>query len=403
MRTIIKTTLLLGFALRVSGAEPNSLSKFLDAVEANNPELRAASAKVEAADAASPLARALPDPEVSAMFENMGGDTDLRRIGVSQTLPAWGMRDAGSDMSRAEIDAAKARQDQLRARLRGETIRRWADVATMDAEIELQQNRLSLWENLVAVAEAHVRGGAPARDLWRAQDRHAMAADMLKTLQSRRSGMAAGLTRLARQDPGGSLTLPSLSKLSELSDLSDQTPTLRVAAAMQAMAASEERMARAERRPMVMLMLEQEFAPSGGNGMGEDATMASIGVSIPLWPDKNRARIAQARARQATADAEADSMADMQEADVLMLRADLADAGRRQDFVREDLLPRAENTLAVTRDAYRAGTAPFTDLLEAEERLLQLRLSDIFARRDALRAAAGLETLGFPFTWSTQS
>lgn len=229
-----------------------------------------------------------------------------------------------------------------------------------------------------------------------------MAADMLKTLQSRRSGMAAGLTRLARQDPGGSLTLPSLSKLSELSDLSDQTPTLRVAAAMQAMAASEERMARAERRPMVMLMLEQEFAPSGGNGMGEDATMASIGVSIPLWPDKNRARIAQARARQATADAEADSMADMQEADVLMLRADLADAGRRQDFVREDLLPRAENTLAVTRDAYRAGTAPFTDLLEAEERLLQLRLSDIFARRDALRAAAGLETLGFPFTWSTQ-
>lgn len=380
-------------------ADSSALSDFLDAVEANNPEIRAAASGVEAARAGEALARAIPDPEIAAMYGDLGGETELRRLSVSQTLPAWGMRDAGRDMSRAEIDAAAARQDQVLARLRGETVRRWADVAAMDAEIGLQQERLTLWENLVAVAEARVRGGAPALDLWRARDRHAMAADMLETLQSRRRGMAAGLTRLARQDPGGPLSLPTPSDESDGSDGSDLTPALRLAAAKQAMAASEERMARAERRPMIMLMARQEFATSGG--MGEDMTMATVGLSIPLWPDKNRARIAQARARQATADAEADSMADMQNADVLMLRADLADARRRQKFVREDLLPRAENTLAVTRDAYRAGTAPFTDLLEAEERLLQLRHSDIFARRDALRAAAGLETLGFPFNWST--
>ncbi len=398
-RTLRTTALLLGFALRIPGAEPISLPAFLEEAEAQYPELQAAAARVGAARAGRPLAEALPDPEVSVMFENMGGDTDLRRIGVSQTLPAWGMRDAGRNMSDAETETALARRDLVLARLRGDVIRRWADLAAMDAEIALQQERIGLWEDLLAVAEIRVRAGAPARDLWRAQDRRAMAADMLETLQSRRSGMAAGLKRLARSDPGGPLELPHPPEPTDPSD--EDTPALRVAAAMQAMAASEERMARAERRPMVMLMLEQEFAPSGGMGMEEDATMASIGVSIPLWPDKNRARIEQARARQATADAEALSMADMQDADLYMRRADLADARRRQDFVREDLLPRAENTLAVTRDAYRAGNAPFTDLLEAEERLLQLRLTDIHARRDALRAAAGLETLGFPFDWST--
>jgi cobalt-zinc-cadmium efflux system outer membrane protein len=395
----MKTLSLLWAALPLlAQAEPLSLPDFLDLLEARNPELRAAAASVEAAAAGLPLARALPDPEVSVLFETMGGDTDLRRIGVSQTLPARGMRDAGRDMSRAETDTARARHDQLRARLRGETVRRWADVAAMDAEIALQQERVSLWENLLAIAETRVRAGAPARDLWRAQDRLAMAGDMLATLQSRRNGMAAALTRLARTNPGSPLALPDPT---DPTDLSDQTPTLRLAAAMEAMADSEARMARTERRPMVMLMLEQEFAPSGGMGMGEDATMATVGFSLPLWPGKNRARIHQAEARQAAASAEALSMEDMQDAELHMLRADLADARRRLNFVREDLLPRAENTLAVTRDAYRAGTAPFTDLLEAEDRLLQLRLSEIFARRDALRAAAGLETLGFLFDWST--
>lgn len=380
-------------------ADTISLPTFLKRVEADNPELRAAAAGVDAAAAGRPLARALPDPEVSAMFENMGGETDLRRIGVSQTLPAWGMRDAGEGMSRAETDAAKARHDQLLARLRGESIRRWADLAAMDAEIALQAERIGLWKNLVDTAEIRVRAGAPARDLWRAQDRLAMAGDMFATLKSRRQGMAAALTRLARTDPGAPLTLPDPSDPTDPTDQTDPTPTLRLATAMEAMAESEARMARSERRPMVMLMLEQEFAPSGGMGMGEDATMASVGLSIPLWPGKNRARIDQAKARQAAAAAEALSMEDMQDADVQMRRADLADARRRLNFVREDLLPRAENTLAVTRDAYRAGNAPFTDLLEAEDRLLQLRLSEIFARRDALRAAAGLETLGFPFNW----
>ncbi len=393
--------LLLGLLPLLAHAEPLSLPDFLNLLETRNPELRAAAASAEAAEAGLPLARALPDPEVSVMFETMDGETDLRRIGVSQSFPARGMRDAGGDMSRAETDAAQARHDQLRARLRGEVIRRWADLAAMDAETALQQVRIGLWEDLLATAEIRVRAGAPARDLWRAQDRLAMAGDMLETLKARRQGMAAALTRLARTDPGAPLSLPVLSDPTDRSDLSDRTPSFRLAAAMEAMAGSEARMARSERRPMVMLMLEQEFAPSGGMGMGEDATMASVGLSIPLWPGKNRARIHQAEARQAAAAAEALSMEDMQDAELHMLRADLADARRRLNFVGDDLLPRAKNTLAVTRDAYRAGNAPFTDLLEAEDRLLQLRLSEIFARRDALRAAAGLETLGFPFDWST--
>ncbi|MCC5842772.1 MAG: TolC family protein [Verrucomicrobia bacterium] len=393
--------LLLGLLPLLAQAEPLSLPDFLNLMETRNPDLHAAAASVDAADAGRPLARALPDPEVSAMFETMGGETDLRRIGISQTFPARGMRDARQQMSRAETDAARARQDQLRVRLRGEVIRRWADLAALDAETALQQERIGLWEDLLATAQIRVRAGAPARDLWRAQDRLAMAGDTLETLKSRRNGMAAALTRIARTDPGAPLTLPDPTDPTDRSDRSDQTPTLRLASAMQAMADSEARMVRTERRPMVMLMLEQEFAPSGGMGMGEDATMASVGLSIPLWPGKNRARIERAEARQAAAAAEALSMEDMQDAELHMLRADLADARRRLTFVREDLLPRAENTLAVTRDAYRAGNAPFTDLLEAEDRLLQLRLSEIFARRDALRAAAGLETLGFTFDWST--
>lgn len=390
--------LLWGLLPLLAPAEPLSLPDFLDLLETRNPDLQAAAASAEAAEAGLPLARALPDPEVSVMFENMGGETDLRRIGLSQTLPARGMRDAGRDMSLAETNAARAGHDQLRARLRGEVIRRWADLAAMDSETALQKERIGLWEDLVATAEIRVRAGAPARDLWRARDRLAMAEDMLQTLHARRNGMAAALTRLARTDPGAPLTLPDPT---DRSDPSDQTPALRLAAAMESMADAGAAMARSERRPMVMLMVEQEFAPSGGMGMGEDATMASVGLSLPLWPGKNRARIEQAEARKRAAAAEALSMEDMQNAELHMLRADLADARRRLTFVQEDLLPRAENTLAVTRDAYRAGTAPFTDLLEAEERLLQLSLSEIFARRDALRAAAGLETLGFPFDWST--
>ena len=66
---------------------------------------------------------------------------------------------------------------------------------------------------------------------------------------------------------------------------------------------------------------------------------------------------------------------------------------RRQVLYRDDILPKARETLESTTASYRSGRAALIDLIDAQRTLLQFDLALERARTDAFIAAARLRAL----------
>ncbi len=81
-----------------------------------------------------------------------------------------------------------------------------------------------------------------------------------------------------------------------------------------------------------------------------------------------------------------------QEARVLRVE-EFADAGRKRSLFRDTLVPKAEQGLGAARTAFAAGKASFTDLIDAERTLLELRLMAARASTDQQIRLAELERL----------
>ena len=131
---------------------------------------------------------------------------------------------------------------------------------------------------------------------------------------------------------------------------------------------------------------------------GKDPIVAKIGLTLPVWRDKYSAarRAAQARERaalQQLRDTENELIARLE-----MALYGFRDAERRTALYRDDLLPRAEQSLSVTQQAFAAGETSYLDLIDAQRARLDFQLAYERARTDTAQRLAEIEMLvGLPF------
>jgi outer membrane protein TolC len=127
---------------------------------------------------------------------------------------------------------------------------------------------------------------------------------------------------------------------------------------------------------------------SGRNGFG-----FQVGMTIPLWFDKNRGRVARAEAgvRKAKA-AEEVSITDIRTR-VHDLFFRLNNAQRLIALYQNDLLPQAENALGIAEIWYREGQASFSDFVETQGVYYNFQLSLARASADYGKVLAALEQL----------
>jgi len=121
-----------------------------------------------------------------------------------------------------------------------------------------------------------------------------------------------------------------------------------------------------------------------------------LSMTLPIWRDKLAAQIAAAqRTRQAAvarlSSAQIDLAVDFAE-QTYMLR----EANRELTLLLDRLLPRARQSLAVSRAAYRSGQVDFLNVMDAERTLLNFQLDEIAAQtqREIARAELRLVVAG---------
>ncbi|RKX46416.1 MAG: TolC family protein, partial [Verrucomicrobia bacterium] len=126
---------------------------------------------------------------------------------------------------------------------------------------------------------------------------------------------------------------------------------------------------------------------------GNDPIIGTIGITLPIWFGKNRAKIESAAYRKIAAQLTLENRTQTLDADIRQALFQLNDADRKINLYKESLIPKAEQSLEVNRKGYETGGMEFINLIDAERMLLEFQLAHERARADHLIARAQLAQL----------
>lgn len=351
----------------------------------NNPELRAAGARVEAAAGRAYQARKWSNPELELTAEDWPvshgrGFSDAQQtIGVAQTLPFPGKKSLDKRMGGAEVKVS----DAERALRRTELVR---DVKVSFFRVLASERLVAVSTQLVAVAESSATtarkrvdaGAAAYQEQLRAEVQWEQARTELtgfeRELATARQGFA---TLLGRPDLSDAKLLGALAEAPDAALMAagaegslDRHPSAAAARANLDRAELANRRARLEPYPDVKVGV-------GGGRIGEtDQSIIQLGFSFPL-PIIDRGKGKQQEARANVRVAEAELRAVRQQ-----LRREWANALKRYRaaaeqvaIYRERILPKADEALRLVQTGFEQGKFGFIDLVDTQRTTAEARLA----------------------------
>lgn len=368
-----------------------------------SPELAASSAAVRAQEGRALQAGLLPNPELKAEVENIGGsgaqqgfesaETTLR---LSQLIELGGKRSKRQALAGLERDGAAWAYEVQRAALLAHTAKSFVDVLALQHQLALAEERQRLAAESVRAVDLQVRAGAGApAEAARARIAVAQAA----VLHSQRVGQLAA-ARLALAATWGR---PSASFERAVGDLDaiaappdGESLLARVDANPELARWSTELNARQAALTLAQARAVPDVSLGAGpryfSDSGDAALVLEVWVPLPVF-DRNQGDIAAARARQDEAEA-------ARRASEIGIRSalrraveELRTAYDQIIALRGSVLPAAQAAFDATRDAYRGGALRSLDVLDAQRTLFELRDQSIEALAAYHRALIDVERL----------
>ena len=377
---------LLALWLGATAASADELT-VADAVRralADNPELRAARQKVEAATGRATQARLWSNPELEFSVEDFppsgsGFSSSQNMIGLSQTVPFPGKKGLDRRIGAKEVTAAE--WDYLGKEL---TFVRDVRVAfyralTAERKLAVSEQLLALAESLADAARKRVAAGATAdQEQLRAEIEQERAAVELAAARRELTEAQRGLATLMgrAREPLGPLQGELADRVSPTvlddarTEILTRNPGLRSAVANRERAELESRRAKLEPLPDVRLGV------AGGRDEAVNETLMEFRISLPLPlfdRAQGRKKEMRALAEMARYDATATEQRLIQEMEVIGAR--LNAAGRQVEAYRERILPKGEEALRMVRDGFEAGKFGFLDLVDTQRTVAEARLA----------------------------
>ena len=385
----------LGFAAQppdspaATGPGPtNAVLTLNDAIRlalANNPELRASGARIDAASGRAYQAKLWTNPELEVSAEdwpvsNGNGFSDAKQtIGVAQTFPFPGKKKLDRQVGASGVRLSEAELSLRRVELVRDVKAAFYHVLAAERLVQVSAELVKVAESSAATARKRVAAGAAA-------DQEQLRAEIpLEQARTELSGFERELVA-ARQTLALHLGRPDLSEvpvsgaLADAPSLSllDQGPGqwLPTHPSVLAVKASRAQAELALRRARLEPYPDVRMAVSGGRIGETDQSIIQLGFIVPLPiidRSKGRKQEAQANARIA----EADQMAVEQR----LLRDWGTSSKRYRTAVeqvasyRERILPKANEALRLVQTGFEEGKFGFIDLLDTQRTTAEVRLA----------------------------
>jgi outer membrane protein, heavy metal efflux system len=358
-----------------------------------NPRIREAAARAEAARRRVPQAAVLPDPEIELGWKDVPvrdlslsrEDFTMEMVAGRQSFPARGKRAARRAAAQADLAGAAAVQAREAIDLAADTADAFFQLAETDRGLAiLEEARQRLEDAATSSTELYKVGKAGQSDVFQANLEKTSLDEQLSTLRAERRAQAARFNALqvlpagahvppiGPVDPGSGV--PAVADLVQQSTA--RSPAVAAAAAEVQRVEQELELARLEGRPDWTLM-----GYYGRRERFDDFMGLSASIHLP-WAHRQRLeeRRAEKEAELAAARASVEAARNQLQGEIEAGYAELQKNFEQARLYRDSILPQAEIHYRAAREAYVVGKIDFATLLRAATQL------DLYQRQAAARS-----------------
>lgn len=309
--------------------------------------------------------------------------------------------------ARVALDEARTAGERFRAAkfdLQQRVLSDWTDYALLAEKNRLQREQVSLLRLMLETAPTRLRAGGSSNETLQLQIALHTAENDLNNTQAELAAAGAGLAAM--------LALPPQSPPPPPAALPEQRPLPAGDDALLVLAT--------ERNPQLSVLARQvqgrrdalelarlQWLPDINPSLaftGGVMQVIGIGVMLPTTFDEIRGTIAESRAMLRASQAMLRQTRQDQAAAFVATLIALRNSERQVSLLQIQILPLAQRLLENLRRAYATDSAGFTEVLDAQRMLIDLRLaiSEVRAEREKLLAqiesltGTDIETLAAP-------
>ena len=376
----------------------SGLSNFVAYAMLNQPSVEAAYYDWAASIERITTARSFPDPQFTFQMDVQNAVTSVMP-GLMGVIPWPAKLRVGAEIASAESRAKYAAFQSAVLASAFAVKRAYYQLYFLAEKVRVNRETLALLADLEKLARAQNEvGKATLQDVLRAQiERDRLRNDIANLEDSRDSWLAQFKAALGLRAADPAPPVPTRVESTPLDLSAEQLFQTALAnnARLRAMDADVRaaeaaiRLARQAGRPDFSLgfMADVKTSPTLYRFPGNPGA-----VSLPIWRDKIAAQIAEAQANKRAAEARLS-------AEQIALAADFAaraylyrEATRTLALLKDQLLPKARQSLEVARSGYLAGQINFLNLTNSERTLLGFELNQVeaAAQREVVLAELSL-------------
>lgn len=372
-------------------AGPHPVEQYIQVALAQNPEIQAARKKMESLAHQVPVAASLPDPTLNVtaqpeQVQTAAGQQELI-VAAQQKFFWFDKLDTRASVAESQTNVARAQFAAVELATIANVKRAYYELYFLQQAISVTEAEQQLLVEIREVANTRYKAGRTSQqDVLRADlEISDIENELIRLRQRLESGQArlARLLHIAPQTQVASVdNLRPEQAPRDLELLQQQAVLARPELHAKLAAVRRDRnavtLARLDYKPDVTLGLSWiDVADTGLSPVtnGRDSFLLSAGVNLPIYRKRLDSSVRSAEAKVVSTVREYDSLRDGTLEEVTDL---LAQAHSQEELLilfREDILPKARQTLEVSNQAYNVGEVDFLQLVDNWQQLLRYEVN----------------------------
>ena len=417
----------LGAAVAQDPGDTN-LDSLIAIALANSPAIRAARARVDAAQARIGPSGLRPDPMLMVGVQNMpvsdpgfADEMTMKMVGIGQTIPYPGKLSLGIRAAEYELTAARAQLDDARLEVTTSVQGAYYDLAYLDRALEITDRNQRILLDFARVAETrYAVGTGDQTDVLRLRiEATRLSEEAVMLAEQRRATLAELNAELDRPSETPVLE-PAIPRRMVRAAVADSTGNIRFASAalgarvadsplpsvetLQAIAERSNPMLRREEAMIAaqaarVALAQREYLPdfdvslSYGQRNGlRDMVTATVSIPIALQKGRKQDRmVAEARAELLALESDRRQRKNTLHAEVARLHSTLERSRSQLALYVKAILPQGRAVLTTATAGYQVGRTDFLMLLDTQATLFTYETTYFRVLSEFARTLAELE------------
>jgi outer membrane protein TolC len=295
------------------------------------------------------------------------------------------------EIALADARAAGGKFRMTKFALQKQVLQAYIDLAMMQERVRIQRDNVALLKLISDTAADRVKAGANQQDLLRAQTQYRLGENELANMESQARSMKAVLNGMLARDPEAPLTLPpglpeprqlAIDDAALIAFATEENPQLHNLA--------HKTEGRQDAIELARMMYIPDINPTF-SFTGSVEQMVGVMLMLPTNAPRIQGIVDEARAMLRANQAMFRQVRRDRASAFVAALVGLRNSERQTRVFEETILPRAEQTLSISRQAYTTGNGTFIELIDSQRTLLEVRLLILEARAEREKRLAELE------------